>query len=170
MANNRMDKVSVIIPTYNRFKYLLHTIQSIKEQTYSNIEIIVINDYNTTYTMNKLDLYNNESLGSFSGEIGPVGDPILRFNPSDPYNKGYELKIYRESFDPGTKNVGVGFTDYGFVRLSGKTEKLDPGVGISTTMFRGLLNQFNTIFSSSLIIDTDNNQLNYYKHNVIEYF
>ena len=39
-----MDKVSVIIPTYNRFIYLLNTIKSIKEQTYSNIEIIVVND------------------------------------------------------------------------------------------------------------------------------
>ena len=39
-----MEKVSVIIPTYNRFKYLLNTIKSIKEQTYLNIEIIVVND------------------------------------------------------------------------------------------------------------------------------
>jgi glycosyltransferase involved in cell wall biosynthesis len=39
-----MDKVSVIIPTYNRFKYLLNTIKSVKEQTYHNIEIIVVND------------------------------------------------------------------------------------------------------------------------------
>jgi glycosyltransferase involved in cell wall biosynthesis len=42
-----MDKVSVIIPTYNRFNYLLNTIKSVKEQTYSNIEIIVINDNST---------------------------------------------------------------------------------------------------------------------------
>lgn len=42
-----MDKVSVIIPTYNRFKYLLNTIKSIKEQTYLNIEIIVVNDKST---------------------------------------------------------------------------------------------------------------------------
>jgi len=27
------DKVSVVIPTYNRFKYLLNTIESIKNQT-----------------------------------------------------------------------------------------------------------------------------------------
>ena len=39
-----MDLVSVVIPTYNRFTYLLNTIKSIKEQTYSNIEIIVVND------------------------------------------------------------------------------------------------------------------------------
>jgi glycosyltransferase involved in cell wall biosynthesis len=42
-----MDKVSVVIPTYNRFKYLLNTIKSVKEQTYSNIEIIVVNDKST---------------------------------------------------------------------------------------------------------------------------
>ena len=42
-----MKKVSVIIPTYNRFKYLLNTIKSIKEQTYKNFEIIVINDCST---------------------------------------------------------------------------------------------------------------------------
>ena len=39
--------VSVIIPTYNRFKYLLNTIQSIKEQTLKPLEIIVVNDCST---------------------------------------------------------------------------------------------------------------------------
>jgi len=42
-----MEKVSVIIPTYNRFNYLLNTIKSVKEQTYKNIEIIVVNDCST---------------------------------------------------------------------------------------------------------------------------
>lgn len=42
-----MDKVTVIIPTYNRFMYLLNTIDSVKKQTYSNVEIIVINDCST---------------------------------------------------------------------------------------------------------------------------
>ena len=36
--------ISAIIPTYNRFKYLINTINSIKNQTYKNIEIIVVND------------------------------------------------------------------------------------------------------------------------------
>jgi glycosyltransferase involved in cell wall biosynthesis len=42
-----MDKVSAIIPTYNRFVYLMNAIQSIKNQTYENIEIIVVNDCST---------------------------------------------------------------------------------------------------------------------------
>lgn len=53
-----MDKVSVIIPTFNRFIFLLNTIKSVKKQTYSNIEIIVINDCSTekeyyTFDFNK---------------------------------------------------------------------------------------------------------------------
>lgn len=39
--------VSAIIPTYNRFSYLLNTIESIKNQSYPNIEIIVVNDSST---------------------------------------------------------------------------------------------------------------------------
>jgi glycosyltransferase involved in cell wall biosynthesis len=41
------ELVSVIIPTFNRLKYLLNTIQSIKDQTYKNVEIIVVNDNST---------------------------------------------------------------------------------------------------------------------------
>ena len=62
-----MDKVSVIIPTYNRFKYLLNTIKSIKEQTYNNIEIIVVNDksvekeyYNYDWESNNIKIIHLE--------------------------------------------------------------------------------------------------------------
>lgn len=44
---NNNEKVSVIIPTYNRFTYLLNTINSVKNQSYKNIEIIVVNDCST---------------------------------------------------------------------------------------------------------------------------
>ena len=40
-------KVSVIIPTYNRFDTLKQAVQSVKHQTYPNMEIIVINDAST---------------------------------------------------------------------------------------------------------------------------
>ena len=37
-------KVSVIIPSYNRFEFLMNAITSVENQNYKNIEIIVIND------------------------------------------------------------------------------------------------------------------------------
>ena len=39
-----MEKITAIIPTYNRFKYLIHNLHFIKNQTYSNLEIIIVND------------------------------------------------------------------------------------------------------------------------------
>ena len=47
------DLISVVIPSYNRFTYLLNTIKSIKTQTYKNIEIIVVNDGST-----EIEYYN----------------------------------------------------------------------------------------------------------------
>jgi len=41
---NAEPKVSVIIPSYNRFNYLLNAVQSVIEQDYKNTELIIIND------------------------------------------------------------------------------------------------------------------------------
>tara|TARA_B100000945_G_scaffold321231_2_gene334633 strand:- start:260 stop:988 length:729 start_codon:yes stop_codon:yes gene_type:complete len=39
--------VSVVIPSYNRFDFLINAIKSVTNQTYPNVEIIVINDGST---------------------------------------------------------------------------------------------------------------------------
>ena len=39
---NSFPKVSVIIPSYNRFKYLLNAVESVQSQTYQNYEIIIV--------------------------------------------------------------------------------------------------------------------------------
>lgn len=49
--------VSVIIPTYNCGKYIIDAIKSILNQTYSNIEIIVVDDGSTDDTRNILQQY-----------------------------------------------------------------------------------------------------------------
>lgn len=41
------DTISVILPTYNRFAFVCNAIRSIQAQTYTNIEIIVVNDGST---------------------------------------------------------------------------------------------------------------------------
>ena len=62
-----MDLVSVIIPSFNRFKFLLNTIESIKKQTYHNIEIIVVNDcsnekeyYQYNWKQNGVNIFHME--------------------------------------------------------------------------------------------------------------
>jgi glycosyltransferase involved in cell wall biosynthesis len=52
-----MKKVSVIIPAFNNSHYTIKTINSILEQTYKNIEIIVIDDGSTDDTKIKLKLF-----------------------------------------------------------------------------------------------------------------
>ena len=54
-----MDKVSVIIPTYNRFKSLLNAVNSVINQTYQNIEIIIVNDCSTEKEYYEYNFGNN---------------------------------------------------------------------------------------------------------------
>jgi glycosyltransferase involved in cell wall biosynthesis len=54
-----MYKVSVIIPTFNRFKFLLNTLESVKTQTYKDIEIIVVNDGSIQKEYYEYDWINN---------------------------------------------------------------------------------------------------------------
>ena len=39
-----MEKVTIIIPVYNCEKFITQTIESVKKQTYTNWELIILND------------------------------------------------------------------------------------------------------------------------------
>lgn len=39
-----MDKISVVVPVYNVKKYLEKSFESIADQTYDNLEIVLVDD------------------------------------------------------------------------------------------------------------------------------
>ena len=39
-----MDKVAIIIPVYNAEEFLKYSVESVLNQTYSNLEVILVND------------------------------------------------------------------------------------------------------------------------------
>lgn len=53
-----MDLVSIVIPTYNRAKYLREAVESAQNQTYPNTEILVIDDGSTDNTKEIISDYN----------------------------------------------------------------------------------------------------------------
>jgi len=54
---------SIIVPTYNRYKYLKRAIESVLSQDYANCEIIILDDHSTdeteTYCHNVKRIYSN---------------------------------------------------------------------------------------------------------------
>lgn len=78
-----MPKVSVIIPTYNRSKSISRTINSVLNQTYTDFEIIIVNDNSNDNTETIINSFLNS-------------DPRLRYIKHN-VNKG----------GPASRNTGI---------------------------------------------------------------
>ena len=91
-------KISIIIPAYNAAKYIKRCIISLLNQTYKNIEIIVVNDGSTDNTLDILKNYdikviNQENLGVScarnNGLKNCSGDYITFVDSDDYVDKNY---------------------------------------------------------------------------------
>lgn len=108
-------KVSVIIPIYNMGKYLVECLESVREQTLSNIEIIAINDGSTDDSLNilKKNAENdkriiildkeNEGVGAARNDGLKVacGEFIAFMDPDDYYP---DDKVLAKCYEAAKKN------------------------------------------------------------------
>ena len=56
------EKISIIIPTYNREKLILNTLKSCLNQTYNNIEILIIDDCSTDNTKSIINIIRDDRI------------------------------------------------------------------------------------------------------------
>ncbi|WP_290653985.1 glycosyltransferase [Idiomarina sp.] len=76
-----MPKISVVVPTFNQGKYIGETLQSIVDQNYPNLELIVIDGGSTDQTVEVVEQYN-EHIDYFVSEQDK--------GQSDAINKGFK--------------------------------------------------------------------------------
>lgn len=57
LKNKKNGKVSVVVPIYNKEKYINHSIETIRNQTYCNMEIILVDDGSTDRSPQIIDDY-----------------------------------------------------------------------------------------------------------------
>ena len=100
LHSSKNNGVSIVIPTFNQWEYTKQTIESIKEYTDCNYEIIIVDNASTDGTTEKLKNYpdikvieNDENLGFpkaiNQGILKAAGDYILLLNNDVVVTKGW---------------------------------------------------------------------------------
>lgn len=129
-----MIKISAIIPNYNHAKYLKQRIDSVLNQTYKNIEVIILDDFSKDNSRDIIDgyaknslikqiIYNKENSGSvykqwFKGISMANGDYIWIAESDDWAEPDFlEKVLHGINSNP---NVGIGFSDSYWVNDQGK--------------------------------------------------
>lgn len=173
--NNETSKflVSIIIPAYNVEKYIEKCLSSVLEQTYTNIEIIVVNDGSTDKTGQLIDSISQQdsricvihknnagvSAARNSGIEISTGDYIVFVDADD-----YLAPDYVEYMLFLVENTGGDFclSKYCYTRSGEKQterefiEKLQPENAIALLLSPAVIvGCWNKIFKRSLIVDND---------------
>ena len=148
-TSKNLPKISVIIPAYNSEKTIKHTIQSVLNQTFTNFELIIINDGSQDSTLEvvtqiqdsriKVFSYSNAG-GNVSRNRGldrAVGEFVSFLDADDlwtPDKLQCQLKALQENV---TTKVAYSWTDY--INANGKFLLLGKRINVNGNVYENLL-------------------------------
>lgn len=152
--------VSIIIPNYNKEKYLEKCINSVLNQSYSNYEIIIIDDGSTDNSLNIINKFKNKKIKliKFDKNMGianarnvgikSANGKMICFLDSDDYWDKDKLKIQVNYMIQN--KIGFSFTEYYFVK---NNKIVNQAYTPHTVNFKEALKN-TIIWTSTVMIDT----------------
>ena len=158
-----MKLVSIIIPTFNSSKFASQLCESVLGQTYSNLEIIVVDNFSSDDTLNEIKKYNNNDKRFKFFQLDNKGVIAKSRNYGIKYSSG-EYLAFHDSDDFWFKNklseVMTYFPNYDFVyhnlkinrqnRLNLFQKKFN-SYQLSKNPFLDLMTKGNPISTSSVV-------------------
>lgn len=171
---NKKPLVSVCIPTYNAEKTVVNTVRSILNQTYQNLEIIIVDNASTDNTLALLQKFedprikiykNEENIGAeknWNRCIGLArGEYIAIFHADDLYNPDMVEKQVRAFQD--NPSVGAVFTEANRINDRGDAmgehklpvELKDKGIYHFEEIFYSILENGNFLTCPSVMVRSE---------------
>jgi glycosyltransferase involved in cell wall biosynthesis len=115
--------VSVLVPCYNVSAYVVNAIQSILDQTYTNLEVLIIDDASTDDTLRKIKSFNDsrirviefkdntKKIGAVNKVLKQVNGVFICFQDSDDWSQPNRIEKQVNQFI-NNKELGICFTAY----------------------------------------------------------
>jgi len=153
-----VSQTNSIILTYieaQRYSNLLVIVKDAATQGTKVFEVVLLNNANDLYILEKTNLSNTEvDLGYISAEL-VNGLVLIYFNPTDPFNIDYDIKILRNRFN--TLLGGYGDYGIGFIDLIGSNSVIGSG---STAI---IAQNYSSMYVVTQVIDNSTLKMNYFE-------
>ena len=166
-----MNKVSVIVPIYNEEKNLKRCIESLINQTYKNLEIILINDGSTDNSKKIIDSYKDKRIVAIHKKNTGIGDTrntgiakstgdYIMFVDSDDYIELNYVEVLLKSLNENKADLAI--SNY-YLDTPNKTYEIDlKNLGITSIkededlLCKINLSPWNKLYKKDLIINNNN--------------
>ena len=159
------ELVSIVTPVYNSEKFISETIQTVKNQTYQNWELLLVNDYSTDNSENVIREYEKQddriklinleknsgaAIARNTGIKKAKGKYIAFLDSDDLWDK---QKLEKQVNFMKENNHEFTFTSYEFADESGKGNGKVVHVPLKINYKQALKNT--TIWTSTVIFDVE---------------